>query len=59
MRDILVHIFGTGLPKALDVAQAPQQTAGQPGRGALSHRLIAEIQDKASLTNAQIDARPD
>ncbi|WP_366934380.1 DNA-methyltransferase [Corallococcus exiguus] len=56
VRDILMHLFGTGLPKSLDVAQAIDKQKDNRAEVLVVTRWIAEMRDKAGLTNAQIDA---
>ncbi|WP_404370410.1 DNA-methyltransferase [Corallococcus coralloides] len=56
VRDILMHLFGTGFPKSLDVAQAIDKQKGNRDEVLIVTRWIAEMRDKAGLTNAQLDA---
>ncbi|WP_367303551.1 DNA methyltransferase, partial [Corallococcus exiguus] len=56
VRDILMHLFGTGFPKSLDVAQAIDKQKGNRDEVLVVTRWIAEMRDKAGLTNAQLNA---
>ncbi|WP_370640030.1 DNA methyltransferase [Corallococcus sp. AS-1-12] len=56
VRDIIMHLFGTGFPKSLDVAQAIDKQRDDRQAILAVTRWIAEARDRAGLTNAQIDA---
>lgn len=56
IRDVVMHLFGTGFPKSLDVSQAIDKQRGSLDEVRLVTRWIAEMRDRAGLTNARIDA---
>ncbi|WP_371817358.1 DNA methyltransferase [Myxococcus sp. CA051A] len=56
VRDIVMHLFGTGFPKSLDVSQAIDKQRVCLDDVRLVTRWIAEMRDRAGLTNARIDA---
>jgi len=56
IRDVVLHLFGTGFPKSLDVPQAIDKQRGNLDEVRRVTRWIAEARDKAGLTNASIDA---
>ncbi|WP_246137480.1 DNA methyltransferase [Myxococcus llanfairpwllgwyngyllgogerychwyrndrobwllllantysiliogogogochensis] len=56
IRDVVLHLFGTGFPKSLDVSQAIDKQKRNMDEVRLVTRWIAEMRDLAGLTNARIDA---
>lgn len=56
VRDIVMHLFGTGFPKSLDVSQAIDKQRNDRQAVLAVTRWLAEARDRAGLSNAQIDA---
>ncbi|MCY1045590.1 site-specific DNA-methyltransferase [Corallococcus sp. bb12-1] len=56
VRDIVMHLFGTGFPKSLDVSKAIDKQKDNREAVLAVTRWIAEARNRAGLTNAQIDA---
>lgn len=49
IRDIVVHIFGSGFPKSLNVGLAIDKLAGEPNRGKATHNIKGTLLPRENI----------